>query len=231
MNLQTAGIAAVLVPGECVIITDQQQRWRSKRCGKNALIADKNPVKGEWRKYIINTGQAYGEWAEPTEVHQMTWKDFVIPPMETATAYASYVMQLMSEIAEELGEKKDADFYKEKASKIKRAYQELVKCEGFTLDTNQQARLVRPLYDVLRSEFDFKGIVMTDWVIRVLANKKSIYRNALASEAAKAGGDIFMSGEEGDYKDILQELKDGKLPRKQLEMNGTRLLHMIEKLV
>jgi alpha-L-rhamnosidase len=142
-----------------------------KRCGKNAVLSAKNPVKGENRKYIINIGQAYGEWAEPTEVHKMSWKDFVIPPMETATAYASYLMQLMSEIAEELGKKEDAKFYAEKANKIKIAYQELVRCEGYTLDTNQQAKLVRPLYfgllDENQKEFAKKRFIQAleqyDW--------------------------------------------------------------------
>ena len=176
--------AGVMIPyrfwkiyGDTKILKDNYEGMKKyagfvlKRCGKNALLSAKNPVKGEWRNYIINTGQAYGEWAEPTEVHQMTWKDFVIPPMETATAYASYIMQLMSEIAEELGEKKDAEFYEEKAAKIKRGYQELVKCEGFTLDTNRQARLVRPLYfnllDEKQTEFAKKRLIQAleqyDW--------------------------------------------------------------------
>jgi alpha-L-rhamnosidase len=142
-----------------------------RRCGKNALLSAKNPVKGENRKYIINTGQAYGEWAEPTEVHKMSWKDFVVPPMETATAYASYLMQLMSEIAEELGKKEDAKFYTEKADRIKLAYQELMRCEGYTLDTNRQAKLVRPLYfnllDEKQKEFAKKRLIQAleqyDW--------------------------------------------------------------------
>jgi beta-glucosidase len=85
--------------------------------------------------------------------------------------------------------------------------------------------------DVLRSEFGFKGIVMTDWVIQIMESKKSLHRNALANEVAKAGGDIFMPGGQSDYKRVLQDLKDGKLTREQLEINGTRLLRMIEKLL
>ena len=88
------------------------------------------------------------------------------------------------------------------------------------------------LEDVLRCEFGFKGIVMTDWVIDSIGtNKKSVYRGARADEVAKAGGDIFMPGSEKDYKIVVNALKDGSLKREQLEINASRLLKMIDKLV
>ena len=88
------------------------------------------------------------------------------------------------------------------------------------------------LEDVLRCEFGFKGIVMTDWVIDSIGtNKKSVYRGARADEVAKAGGDIFMPGSEKDYKVVVTALKDGSLKREQLEINASRLLKMIDKLV
>ena len=85
--------------------------------------------------------------------------------------------------------------------------------------------------DILRSEFGFKGIVMTDWVIALLGGKKSIYRNALSNEVAAAGGDLFMPGVKGDYDNVLKALKSGSLSRKQLEINGTRVVKMTEKLL
>ncbi|MBP5305022.1 MAG: glycoside hydrolase family 3 protein, partial [Lachnospiraceae bacterium] len=85
--------------------------------------------------------------------------------------------------------------------------------------------------DILRSEFGFKGIVMTDWVIALLGGKKSIYRNALSNEVAAAGGDLFMPGVKGDYDNVLKALKSGSLSRKQLEINGTRVVKMSEKLL
>ncbi len=157
--------AGIIIPyrfwkiyGDTKILEDHYEAMKKyagfvlKRCGKNALLSKRNPVKGEARKYIVNVGQAYGEWAEPTEVHEMSWKDFVCPPMEVATAYAAYVMELMKEIAAALLENEDSRFYEDKASRIRQAYQELVKCDGFTLDTDQQARLVRPLYFDLLDE-------------------------------------------------------------------------------
>ncbi|MDO4650510.1 MAG: family 78 glycoside hydrolase catalytic domain [Eubacteriales bacterium] len=123
-----------------------------KRLGKNALISIKHHVSGENAKYIVNTGQAYGEWAEPTEVHEMSWKDFVVPPTEVSTAYAAYVMKLMAEIAEELGKQAEAKNYRELYEHIRKAYQEYTEKES-PLDTDRQARLVRPLYfDLLEKE-------------------------------------------------------------------------------
>lgn len=84
--------------------------------------------------------------------------------------------------------------------------------------------------DVLRREFGFQGIVMTDWVIAVMSNKKSIHRNALSNEVAKAGGDLFMPGGKADYNRVLEDLKEGRLTREQLEINATRVLRMIDKL-
>lgn len=84
--------------------------------------------------------------------------------------------------------------------------------------------------DILRAEFGFKGIVMTDWVMAVMTSKKSIYRNALSNEVAKAGGDLFMPGTKGDYENVMNALKDGSLDRKQLEINGSRVVRMTREL-
>lgn len=83
--------------------------------------------------------------------------------------------------------------------------------------------------DILRSEFGFKGIVMTDWVMEVMTSKKSVYRNALSNEVAKAGGELFMPGTKKDYERVLTALKDGTLSRKQLEVNASRLIRTIDE--
>ena len=71
---------------------------------------------------------------------------------------------------------------------------------------------------------------MTDWVIGAVENAKSTHRNALADEVAKAGGDLFMPGGKKEYERVLKSLKDGHISRKQLEINGTRVVRMIEQL-
>ena len=83
--------------------------------------------------------------------------------------------------------------------------------------------------DVLRGEFGFKGIVMTDWVMTIMTSSKSKYRNALSDEVAKAGGELFMPGTKNDYERVLKALKDGTLSRKQLEINASRLIRTIDE--
>lgn len=85
--------------------------------------------------------------------------------------------------------------------------------------------------EVLRREFGFQGIVMTDWVIEMMTDASSVHRGALSHEAAKAGGDLFMPGSKKDYQNVLQALKDGELSREQLEINASRVLRMIDRLI
>ena len=85
--------------------------------------------------------------------------------------------------------------------------------------------------DILRCEYGFKGIVMTDWVVDSLsASNKNKYRGTVADEVVKAGGDLFMPGVQGDYDRILSALKDGSVSRKQIQQNATRVYRMAEEL-
>ena len=85
--------------------------------------------------------------------------------------------------------------------------------------------------DILRAEWGYQGIVMTDWVIgSVKQVKNPRYRNALADRVAAAGGDLFMPGSKSDWQHIMDALKDGTLSRRQLEENATRVFHMAKKL-
>ena len=85
--------------------------------------------------------------------------------------------------------------------------------------------------DILRCEYGFKGIVMTDWVVGALsASDGNKYRGTVADEVVKAGGDLFMPGMQGDYDRILSALKDGSVSRKQIQQNATRVYRMAEEL-
>ena len=87
------------------------------------------------------------------------------------------------------------------------------------------------LTDVLRAEWGFAGIVMTDWVVGAVTQVKNPrYRNALSEHVAAAGGDLFMPGAKGDWKRVQKALKAGTLTRRQLEENATRVYHMAKKL-
>lgn len=127
---------------------DRMKRYAGfmmNRCGKLGLIAKPLGLKGETAKYAVNAGQSYGEWAEPKDVYPNDWKDMVAPHPEVSTAYTSYVLGCMAEIAEELGNGDDAVLFRKYSEGSKKAYQAMAKTADYTLDTNRQARLVRPL--------------------------------------------------------------------------------------
>ena len=121
-------------------------RFMIRRCGAKApLMAEKIRLSKENRKYLVNKGQSYGEWAEPVDVCAFRWQDFVAPHPEVSTAYTAYVLGLMAQIAQELGHTADAAEFKRYSDGCKKAYQELVSDGKYTLDTDRQAQLVRPL--------------------------------------------------------------------------------------
>ena len=86
---------------------------------------------------------------------------------------------------------------------------------------------------ILRAEYGYQGIVMTDWVTPMTGDARSAHRDSQAQYVAAAGGDLFMPGNKGDYDNLLQGIdsdagagKNQCLPRGQ---NGpgadTRIKH------
>lgn len=150
--------AGIIIPyhfwkqyGDKDILTEYYDRMKRyaefmiSRIGKNAPLCKPHKVKGEYRKYIVNAGQSYGEWAEPADVFPNDWTNCVLPHPEVSTAYTSYVLGLMSKIAHEVGNETDEKRYADYSENCKKAYQKLVKTEDYSLDTDRQALLVRPL--------------------------------------------------------------------------------------
>lgn len=129
-------------------------RFMMKRVGKKYLTAQKTGLSKENQRNIVNAGQSFGEWAEPADVHKTDWlKDMSVPHPEESTAYTCYVMECMAEIAGILGIESDAKEYRTCADRVRRGYQALRGLSGFTLNTDRQASLVRPLYmDLLDRE-------------------------------------------------------------------------------
>lgn len=86
--------------------------------------------------------------------------------------------------------------------------------------------------DILRSEYVYEGIVMTDWVTAGgILSKETKYPAPNAGKVAAAGGDLFMPGSAKDYQEVLDALKDGTLSREQLEINATRVYRMAKRLI
>ena len=74
------------------------------------------------------------------------------------------------------------------------------------------------LTDVLRNDWGYKGIVMTDWIGR---------RNT--TEQIYAGSDLLEPGEDIQIKDIVEGVKNGKLNMKDVDIDVKRMLEFIVK--
>ena len=129
-------------------------RFMIRRCGKRMPIyGERIKLSKENKGYLVNMGQSFGEWSEPADVGEFRWQDFVAPHPEVSTAYTAYVLGLIAEIAQKLGHNKDAEEFHRYCEGCKKAYQELVSGGKYTLDTDRQAQLVRPLaFDLLTRE-------------------------------------------------------------------------------
>ena len=84
--------------------------------------------------------------------------------------------------------------------------------------------------DILRADFGFKGIVMTDWIVAALNYGKKKYPAPNAARITAAGGDLVMPGGPGDLRAILEGLKDGTVSRRQLMINAARVYRLAKKL-
>ena len=84
--------------------------------------------------------------------------------------------------------------------------------------------------DVLRAEFGFDGLVMTDWLIAQMKDKRA--RNPIAhpERIPASGNDVLMPGTKGDCKSILNALRSGVLDRDQVRRNVSRLIRLAREL-
>ncbi len=128
-------------------------KFMMRRCGKVTPLSKPLHLKHKDRRYAVNFGQNYGEWAEPADVCAMQWTDFVCPHPEVATAYTAYIMDLMTEIAAEIGKTEDLPLYRKYLEGTKRAYRAIRHTKEYPLDSDRQAMHVRALYfDLLDKE-------------------------------------------------------------------------------
>lgn len=92
------------------------------------------------------------------------------------------------------------------------------------------------LTDVLRDEWGYEGVVMTDWLVTGgMGARGEKWPCASAAGNVKAGNDITMPGMLSDKKDILNALCNNEHPyaltRADLQQCAVRILGMILKLV
>ncbi|MBE6482939.1 MAG: beta-1,3-N-acetylglucosaminyltransferase [Actinomyces ruminicola] len=98
--------------------------------------------------------------------------------------------------------------------------------------TSESAEL---LETILREEWGFQGLVMTDWVVRSMTRTDLKYPRATAAATIKAGNELFMPGCEEDRQDILAALRGESesgavLTRAELEKQAARVVRMAHRL-
>ena len=111
---------------------------------KNLGMKDKKEAKqNPYNDYTYEKGVHLGEWLEPEEFRDKVYGAQAKHP-EECTAYLYFAMKTIGEIAELLGEKEYVSLCARYADGAKKAYDALFVKTG-TLNTNRQAKLVRPL--------------------------------------------------------------------------------------
>ena len=83
---------------------------------------------------------------------------------------------------------------------------------------------------VLRSEWGFEGIVMTDWGTTNDKFNLGVYGASNPALCIKAGNDLMMAGSKEDVDGILTGLKDGTITRAELEACAGRILALSKEL-
>lgn len=97
--------------------------------------------------------------------------------------------------------------------------------------TSQRADLMEEL---LRKEWGYRGLVMTDWVISSFSPDGQRYSGACASGTIGAGNDLMMPGSPADRDDLLTALRAPSvrypLTRARLERCGARIVETARRL-
>ena len=97
--------------------------------------------------------------------------------------------------------------------------------------TSQRADLMEEL---LRKEWGYRGLVMTDWVISSFSPDGQRYPGACASGTIGAGNDLMMPGSPADRDDLLTALRVPSvrypLTRARLERCGARIVETARRL-
>ena len=83
---------------------------------------------------------------------------------------------------------------------------------------------------VLRQEWGYRGVVISDWVVKNDSKPGDRYPGAVASGSIKAGNDIMMPGNQIHYNDLMQALNDSDaahpIARADLEKCAARMIEM-----
>jgi alpha-L-rhamnosidase len=138
---------------------EMMKKWLSyveERCTSNTTIESK-----EYEKYIWDMDFHYGDWFTPSLVNE----DGSPNPMlsakltanQVATMYFAYSSQLLSNIANILGEKKDEEHYSDLTQKVKAAFNEVfVDSQGKILNDLQGLYVLAAYFRIGSEEANIK---------------------------------------------------------------------------
>ena len=87
------------------------------------------------------------------------------------------------------------------------------------------------IIDVLRCEFQFNGLIMSDWYGTSIYNLKiSNYPDQICSDNIKAGNNLQNFGEKNHLDNLMESLKNGKVKREDLLESASIIYETIELL-
>ena len=109
--------------------------------------------------------------------------------------------------------------------------------------TSESAELLEA---ILRQEWGFDGLVMTDWVVDGMTRSDMKHPRATAAASVKAGNELFMPGGESDRENLLAALRQGsegneadfdgdpdggvaRLTRAELEKQAARVIRAVRR--
>ena len=83
------------------------------------------------------------------------------------------------------------------------------------------------LTDIVRNEWGYDGVIMTDWGTTGKHHHEGKYDGATASGCILAGNDLVMPGSRDDVDDIIEALNSGKLPVEKLRWCCKNVLRLV----
>ena len=83
--------------------------------------------------------------------------------------------------------------------------------------------------DILRKEFGFEGLLMTDWIVAGFLTSNGKYPSPNSIAVAKAGHSLYMPGSKNDYDLLVDGIKNNKITTQELKRNAYWLLNIIDK--
>ncbi|MGI5989598.1 MAG: glycoside hydrolase family 3 N-terminal domain-containing protein [Lachnospiraceae bacterium] len=83
---------------------------------------------------------------------------------------------------------------------------------------------------ILRGEFGFKGVVMTDWIVGGMKSGHEKYPFPDPAAVATSGNDLYMPGSKKDFSRLLEGLEAGRVSRNEVNECAARVLELMKEM-